>query len=830
MKAMTWILTFCLPVSLYGQQTSETPDSAALYSGTLQEVVVSAQKRDQSHVEVPVTISALSSDAIIKLDVRQLDELSEFIPGMQIQLQSPNDPGYVIRGVTSDDGDSRSQPRVSVYQDGVSISRTRGSVVELFDLERVEVVKGPQGTLFGRGAEIGALHLVRKKPVNRLSAELSAGYGLYNRKQLSGFVNTPVITGRLLNRFAFAGEDRDGFIRNLSGGRLNGKSTLALRNSTRLFAGDHTMIDLVADFQRDNYPGTSFKSGQYAPAGGDTDPNSMADLEQGENLYIKRNVGGGALLINHDLSPNLKLSSISGFRAFHSDESFDADGTASPILWVSEIARGKQFSQEIRLNYTNGNNISAFAGASYFYEDNSQEVPMRIDEQALYTAYTSGILRQMLAAQFGATGFPSEQITAIADLLFPPTPALTGGKPNVATHLPDIRTTLEQVFSQQTGMPLKLEQILASLPADTRQQLIGTIDLLSRHPLNEYHAETYRNTGINSATELFADGTWDMTRRLSLTAGLRLSYEHQVGGYEAAASEQPSIFGLLLNGSPNLMVAVSDGKISASKDFYSYVMRAALNYMIRRNNLYLSVSRGRRPGVVFVEPGSATILQPEIIWSYEAGVKGILADGRFSYDLAAYYYDWNHFQTNSLRQREGLTPEYQPGDAGRAHTFGLETGLRYMIMPGVQVSATYAFIDGKFNDRDEDGNEQEYAGHRFRLTPMHTFSAGADLSCPLRNGKTVYLRPSFSYKSKTYFEDSNDELLTQKAYGLLNFTAGIRLGSPARKWYWEIGAYGRNILNEKYIIDAGNSGNAIGFPTFIGGNPATAGVQIKIGF
>jgi len=115
---------------------------------------------------VPVTISALSGNSLNKLNVQQLDELSEYIPGMQMQLQSPNNPGYVIRGVTSDDGDSRSQPRVSVFQDGVSISRSRASVVELFDLERIEVVKGPQGTLFGRGAEIGALHIIRKKPTD----------------------------------------------------------------------------------------------------------------------------------------------------------------------------------------------------------------------------------------------------------------------------------------------------------------------------------------------------------------------------------------------------------------------------------------------------------------------------------------------------------------------------------------------------------------------------------------------------------------------------------------------------------------------------------------
>ena len=802
-------------------QSQAVQDSIA-QTIALDEVTVSVQKRNQSSLEVPVAVSALSGTDLIKLDVRQFDELSEHIPGMQMQLQSPNTPSYVIRGVTSDDGDSRSQARVSIFQDGISISRSRASAVELFDLDRIEVVKGPQGTLFGRGAEIGALHILRKKPVNATGGEVTLGYGSYNRKLAEGFINTPILKDKLLNRFAFTFEDRDGFIKNLSGGDLNGKNTLALRNSMRLFAGENTMIDLVVDYQRDNYPGTSFKNNQYAPAGGDASPNTMADLEQGKNLYIKRNLGGGGLFISHDINRAWKFNSITGLRAFDSDESFDADGTASPLLWCSEIEKGRQFSQEFRLNYTNNRNFSGFAGASYFYENTSQEVPLHNNEQALYPAYISGVLNGLFASLS----------PDLADAIFPAMPALTGGMPNYVANIPDIRAILEQ---QLGGGVYSLEQIFANpaldMPAGQQQQLIGMIDLLSNYPLKDYHEETYKNTATNHAAEAFADGTWQITRQLGLTAGLRLSYEHQRGTYEAAASRQPAILGIL-QGSPNMLATVSDGEIADSKDYLSVVMRTALNYMIGRNNLYASVSRGRRPGVVYVEPAGTTFLSPEIIWSYEAGVKGILSGGRLNYDLAAYYYDWSHFQSASLRLEEGASiARYAPDDAGKAHSFGIEAGLRYVVLPNLNLFGTYAYIDGKFNDRDENGNEQEYAGHRFRLTPEHSFSLGLDFSHVLRSGQLLYLRPAYSWKSKVYFEDDNDERLTQAAYGLLNCTAGFRF-KPSKngKTYMEIGAYGKNILNEKYIIDAGNSGNAIGFPTFIAGSPAVFGAQMRIGF
>ena len=147
----------------------------------LDEVMVTTQKRNQSSVDVPVAVSALSGNSLQMLNVKQMDEMAQYIPGLQVQLQSPNNPGYVIRGVTSDDGESYSQPRISVFQDGVPMSRSRASVVELFDMDRVEVVKGPQGTLFGRGAEIGAMHFITHKPVNYLTGEVSLNYGTHNQ-------------------------------------------------------------------------------------------------------------------------------------------------------------------------------------------------------------------------------------------------------------------------------------------------------------------------------------------------------------------------------------------------------------------------------------------------------------------------------------------------------------------------------------------------------------------------------------------------------------------------------------------------------------------------
>lgn len=827
------------------KNTDENLGNITLQSGqiALLDVTVTTQSRAQSSVEVPLTVSTVSGDLLNRLNIRQMDEMAEFIPGLQIQLQSPNNPGYVIRGITSDNGDARSQPRISVFQDGISISRSRASAVELFDIERVEVAKGPQGTLFGRGAEIGAIHIIQNKAERTFGAEINGGYGAYNHRFINGYLNTP-ISENVANRLAINYEARDGFIANLAGGRLNGKETFAIRNSTRLWSKEKTVADLIVNYQYDNYPGTSFKSRIFAPAGGDTNPNSFADLEQGEGLYIKRHVGGATLLLDHQLNDNWKLSSLSGFRTFYSDESFDADGTPAQLLWVSEIAKGNQFSQELRLNYDAGHRLSGFLGASYFYENSSQEVPMRIDQRALYPAYIAPILGGQLSGQIGtlgqSLGLPAEQIELLTQQmqqLFTTAPIIANGQVQLTENLPNLQPLALGLVNQLLGGTLPpgitWDQLVQSgalpegvLPAE----LITLVSLLNGSPIAGIHEESSTNYGRNQAIELFADGSFDLTEQLKLTMGLRGSYEAQRGGYMANAANPASLFGVIANnGSPNLLNPVSDGTIYAQRDYFSYVGRIALNYLFDKNNIFASISRGRRPGVINILPAETTYLNPEIVWSYELGLKGLLNQGKLSYELSTYYYDWSNFQTLSIQQVEGsIAPQLLADDGGKAHSFGVEAGLRYFILPSLQIFGNYAYIDGKFNETDSDGNTQQYAGNRFRLTPTHSYALGIDANIPTSTNSAVYIRPSYAYRSGVFFEDDNREDLYQEGYGLANFTAGYRFGY--RGIQYEIGAYGKNIFDTQYIIDAGNSGDTIGFPTYVGGTRSVVGAQLKVHF
>ena len=797
-------------------------------SHALGEVIVTTQKKKQSSLEIPVAVSAVTGSVMEKLNLHQLDDVAQFTPGVQIQLQSPNNPGYVIRGVTSDDGEAYSQPRVSVFMDGVSTSRSRASAVELFDLERMEVAKGPQGTLFGRGAEIGGISIIRHKPVDNLSGELSMNYGSYNQRQVSGFINTPIIKGKLANRFAFDYDARDGFIKNEAGGRLNGKNALAFRNSTQWWANDDTSIRLVLDYQHDDYPGTSFHS--INPMYGNSDPNSTANLEAGKKLGIKRNVGGALLNIDHNINHRWSFNSITGFRAFNSKERFDADGTYLPLLLCQEKGKGTQFSQEFRFNYDDKNRFSGFVGASYFYENSSQDINAKANLQYLYPVFIQKSVKASLSSQIdNVKGLLAQMLpdayqpmvdAALAKLMskwFPENPTVdANGKLIPQTATPNIYGDLKTALG---AVGMDLDQVLAGM-GDNGRTIQATLQGISAKPLDTAYTEQGKNYGTNQAVELYADGTLKLTKNLNFTLGVRGTYENQETGY--SSSTVPSMFGAVL-----YHPTENGAKVMAKDSYWSWVGRAALNYMIGRNNIYASLSRGRRPGVLYFnnDPKDFETLKPEIIYSYEAGVKGSLLQGRLNYDLCAYYYDWYNYQTSVFN---ATTSKYEYDDAGRAHSLGIEASISYSPCRYLNLFGNWSYIEGKFNNKDDNGNKQRFAGNRFRLTPKNSFAVGFDLNVPTGKKASIYFRPTYSWKSKVFFEESNEPELTQGAFGLLNFTAGYRM-QPG-KVYYEIGAFGKNVLDEKYVVDAGNSGRQIGFPTYVGGTRSVVGVMFKIGF
>ena len=833
-----------------------------------EEVLVSTQKRLEAAVEVPISLTAFDQAKLDELNTTQIDEVSYFVPGFTNIIQGQNKAGYSIRGVTSDGMESFFQPRISVFLNGVSASREQVSAIEPYDMERIEVVRGPQGTLFGRGAEIGAVHFITKRPEKTFSAHATANYGGHSQYGIQGYVNAP-INEKLADRFALKYDYHDGYIENLAGGKLNGRNAIAFRNTLGFYPSANTKFNLILDFQGDNNPGVCFKSQLIAPPdGGDTSPFTAAYLN-GDKLGLKRSLAGLTLEFEHDINSNLGISSIFGVRGCNADEYFDGDGTYLYILDAREKASQYQLSEELRLNWSFGDRLSGFFGGGAMYEYCEHSMEVRSNLNLMFPASVGPVLRAefeksfavlpeaikggidqykaVLSAQYPAyTDMINQALDAYADAVCPQISTALNAKldewfkdsqwsqsPNFAGDTKDIINGI--LINTLNGMIQQNPQIQALLGGMTAEQVVGGMGIedklegmkaYSAISLDPDYCENHTNITRNFETDIFADVSWNVIGNFYLTLGLRGTYEKQRTGYVSNSDPSPFPTG------ENIIYQNTDGiTYWIEDDNLSWVGRCVFNYMINKtNNIFLSFSKGRRPGVVYYNynPNDSVILRPEDIYSLEFGTKGNLFNNTLSYAAAFYYYNWQHFQSNVAYVDEQGKNKYKNSDKGRAKCCGLEVSAKYFFQRYFTIFGDYTYFDGKFADKDEDGNELELAGHSFRLSSKHAFDCGLNIEVPFKERYTAYFRPNYSYKSKLYFEDSNREDISQEGCGILNATLGVFF--TKRNMSYDFGLWAKNITDTQYLIDAGNAGEQIGFPTYVAGSPANFGIRVAIGF
>ena len=834
------------------------------------DVLVTTQKRVQSSIEVPISLTALDRDRLDELNVSQVDELSRYVPGFNAIIQSQNKSGYSIRGVTSDGMESFFQPRISVFLNGVSSSRLQSSVIEIYDMERIEVVRGPQGTLFGRGAEIGAVHFITKRPEHRFSGQVCLNGGGYGQRGATGYLNTPM-GEKFYNRFAFCYDYHDGYVDNLGGGKLNGKSTIAFRNTFGYETEDKSTLNIMIDYQGDDTPGVCFKSNKLAPEGGDTSPFTAAHLDS-DNLGVKRHVVGFTAEYMRNLNSDFNITNILGVRYAYADEFFDGDGTYLRLLECEEEAHTIQFSNEFRLNWDNGSRISGFIGAGAMYESTEHTLVDKCNQKQFFPTVvapkvqsqteelpmivSAGVqqglegFKQQLLAQYPAAyadkinyvfdsfiqaACPQIQ-TSLNDQMYnwfgsetwENVPDFLGETTNIVNSV--LVNTLNSLMTQEPMVSQLLngataEQVIGQLHIDKQLSENEKFKQLSSGTtmLDDYQ-ENQTNYTHNFETDIFADFTWNVVDNFYLTLGLRGTYEHQKTGYYSTAMTSPIVGTMIYTTSDGITYWVSD-------DYLSFVGRFVANYMLNKyNNIYLSFAKGRRPGTVYFNysPDAPGSLQPEAVYSLEFGLKGNVFRNSLSYAASVYRYNWLHFQSSIAHYKSDGNIEYQTDDRGKANCLGAEVSLKYYFENFVSLFADITYSDGKFCDKDEDGTPQQFAGNSFRLCPKSAFDYGIDVVIPWRNKYFFYCRPSFSYMGKVFFEDSNDEILAQDSYSVMNATLGVKFSR--NRLTYDFSLWGKNISSTQYLIDAGNAGNIIGYPTFVPGAPANFGIKASVMF
>lgn len=734
------------------------------------EIIVTAQKRDQRITDVPMAISAYDSATLERVGATELNRVAELTPGLVIQLQDRFLPGISLRGITSDDTSPAAEPRVALFQDGVPITQIASGYSELFDVDRVEVEKGPQSTLHGRSALNGGISVFQKMPTRDFGAELKGGLGNYGYRLLQGTINLPVSdsfgvrVGGLVHK-------RDGFLKDVQGDRsYNNVDSRAFRLTAKFEPNDTFYFKFAGTYDYDGTKsGGAFKSGIFVPldqttgaVAGDSlfwTPTRLGTFGQLPADYSRRKVLGLSGTTGLTLSDALDLTAISGYRWYTTCQAGDIDGTPTNIVGYEQCNGGEQFSQELRLNIKKPGVFEGFVGAGLFKAKNDLLLNLASDERAAALLLNGALQRS------APTGLTNNQINA----------------------------------------------------------LLGARAAL----LKPYHVDRREQTADIETYDIFADGTVQLTEALEVFAGGRVTWDSKdltVQATTPAGVSRLTGRGLLFTSTPGTV------PLEGSHSSTLLTGRAGLRYVFSpKVNVYAVYGIGKRPEIIDISPtGAKSIIPAEQLRSVEAGVKFSLMSGRLTGDASVYHYTYDNFQT--FQRTNGVL---SPVNAGSASATGFETQANWRVSGDLSIFGSYGYNHARFSSG-------AYNGNSFRNSPDHKFALGFDAATDVSFGR-LSLTPTYSWQSKMFFSDDNDRAdlqvrspaafsdtrvdEVQKSFGLLN--SRLKFTPDAGKW--SLALVGDNLLDTKFIVDAGNSGDLFGIPTFVPGSRRTVRVEFTLG-
>jgi iron complex outermembrane recepter protein len=350
------------------------------------EIIVTAQKTKQKLQDVPMVITALDDTAIERRNVTDAMRIAAITPGV-VGAQVNGVPNLTIRGIGTNDFGIAADPAVAFFVDGVYAGRTGQVAAGLFDIERVEVIKGPQGSLFGRSAAAGAISVITKGPSAQFGASGEIELGSRGTLRTRASVTGPLIGNKLLFRLSAMYNKRNGYNKDTLNPNLDafdGIKDSGVRGSLK-WVGDKTTITLVGDYVKRRARGNGFQSA--LPdffTGIPADPYGPIASDLGADAFSRLNTYSASLTIDSELTDAFSVHAISAFRGYKWFIQEDDDATAFQIVNTGILPeKSNSYSQEVRLDYK-GNAVTAFLGASFSRENASSAASLRADLKQLF--------------------------------------------------------------------------------------------------------------------------------------------------------------------------------------------------------------------------------------------------------------------------------------------------------------------------------------------------------------------------------------------------------------------------------------------------------------
>ncbi len=714
-------------------------------------ITVTARKREETLQETPISITAFSSRALEARGIQSTEGLAQLTPNLTLQNNpsfsgASNSASIYIRGVGQQDFVPTVEPGVGVYVDGVYVARSVGAILDLVDFERVEVLRGPQGTLFGRNTIGGAISVTTKVPEDKLRASGSLTYGTDNLVVAKGMVNVPLSDAAAL-RVSVGYFGQDGYVtRTFDGKKLGNSNRFAGRAALRLKPSDGWTVDLGFDgtTARENGPAMSLIGINY---GRTTDPNTppFADIS---NIIANVTAGGPPIPCAIPPAP-LNL--------------------AVPGCYDNRYILGPDKNGGTAPSYSN----SDIWGVSMTH---AVELSDSVDLKSI-TAY------RRLTGTFARDG---------------------DGSPVTVAQFYD-RIEQKQISQEVQLLGKSLDGRLDWILGGYYFKESGVNVNRLRFTISEFQSGGgFRNESLAA----FGQGTFALTDALKLTAGLRWTQDNKAFHPDQFIIENRAAFlGAPFN-SPIFDAGTRVlPNVEAKVKFREVTPMVNLSYQPTSDLMvYSTWSRGFKSGGfsqrVFppIIPGVTTPITdpvaaipsfaPEKVDVYEAGFKYQTPDRLLTLNASAYYTKYKDLQ---VQVYTSVAPVFR--NAGKASIQGFEAEAQLRPLAGLLIEGTLGLTDAKYKQIDQ-ATTYINPANMFERVSKWTASAAITYEHELPGGSKLRPRVDWAYRSKFYNNTFNTAQIAQPGYHLVNAS----LGWSSADDRFGLSANVRNIGNERYLL------------------------------
>ncbi len=722
----------------------------------IEEIVVTAQKREENLQDTPIAITAFTEEALEARMISDISKLADFTPNVIFDTTAPisglsNGAAVFIRGIGQLDFAMTTDPGVGTYIDGVYSSRAVGGVLDVVDIERIEILRGSQGTLFGRNTIGGAINITTKRPAETFGGMLEATFGEFERTDFKGSLDVPV-TDKFRTKFAFSSKNRNGFVDRIAvGDRLGDEDRQSVRASFLLQPADAIEMYATVDYTSiDEQSAGSVMVGitEFTgdPAQGLT-PSSTWAYNQ---VFVPANPGAAPYTLNEFL-PGAADQTLATGPTGTDLESFGATLTFTwslPWFEFKSISSYRDTEGEFYRDPDNSSvEITETSNPNYNHEQFSQELQL-----------TGAGFNERLQYVLGAYYFEEDG----ADDVFVP--------------------------------------IYGALPTP-----VGLIAL----PLyiNNY------STVDNDSKAVFGQGTFAVTEQIALTFGMRYTEDKKGFGYRQYISPDPfpgNIAVVAILGPPFAVPGPADALVmwdKVSEKFNELNFRAGIDYQLNDDTLlYFTYADGYKSGGFnyrYVVPRLDPLpFDPETLESYEVGVKWQGLDDRLRINAAGFVSEYSDVQIQLFETGGGPLTQ----NAGVADIIGVEVELTAALHERLLLNAGFGYIDAEYDELNLPTTNVAQAVNldtKLPNTPETTVNVSAQYSHPLPWGSLI-VRGDYRYTDDLYNDAQNSPFLYQDGYHTVNASLTFSAGN------WEFSVFGVN-LTDKRFITSGDSNFGLGF-------------------